>query len=200
MNPWDRREDEDEAQFAAFRVYRDQENRPRKILRAGSMANKDQLVEWSKTYQWKERSAAYDAMLDQAGIDAAKEQVIATSKEIAKKHAAMLATAANVCMRELEMLLASSEESRCPGLIKPAELARLMDLVIRYERLNVGLATDSTTTEVTHRPPSFAGWPQEDLTRFQNYTRRAEKDGLHEFSANELREYRGLIERAKRAA
>lgn len=127
--PWERQEDETPKQFEAFRTYRDLGDE-RSLKKVSDMLKKSvQLLgRWSSMNNWKERCAQWDNEQDRI----ARQEQLKDIKKMRKRHAdvasAMIATA----VKGLKQIQEHMED------IKPQDVARLVDVASKLERISRG--------------------------------------------------------------
>lgn len=129
--PWDKRKGETAPAFEAFVLYRDMGPK-RSLEKAASRVGKTKqmLGRWSSEHDWQDRTAAWDEYLDRrVQEDNAHEHL-----EMNRRHG------------QLARMLQGKVVERLQGIdvdaIKPADLARIVDVAVRIERLAAGAATD----------------------------------------------------------
>lgn len=164
---WDRRDDETHKSYHAFTLYlrlgpnrtldevRKALDRPDHYLR--------QVKEWSRTHDWVARAAAYDEWLEQALYERDRERAV----ELAERHGNIAQRALRLVEVELELYEQASEansqrlaaklEAEEPldaddlaalgPSLTPSELARLLDVAVKVERLAAGAYTEYVRTE-----------------------------------------------------
>jgi hypothetical protein len=96
-----------------------------------------QLQHWSSRWKWVERCQKYDDYLEyQDRLQQEKER-----REMHKRHAKMGMLAQTFAVRKLEKMASRIEqdEERVP----PGEVARILDIGVKVERLARGEPTDS---------------------------------------------------------
>jgi len=141
--PWERQPGEPDICFTQFRYYRDMPL-PRKILgvRDGSTADK---WEWSSKWSWVSRATAYDDHISTLAIKEREETVKQQARDIGAEHMKILHGLREVLERETGKWMArlrTSENSTEPTM-KPNELLKLADTVIKLERLVQGETTEN---------------------------------------------------------
>lgn len=63
MKKWERRADESEKAYAAFKMYLDMENRSLSKLAENLSKSRQSLQQWAAKFDWKNRAAAWDSEL-----------------------------------------------------------------------------------------------------------------------------------------
>lgn len=140
--PWDRQPYDSELSWRAFQTYRDRLPRSRAIVLDGRALNPIEVVAWMRDHFWIERCAEYDRHLDglrQSEIEAVHAQ---SARDIAAEHMELAGSARAIAARELAKLREASENSAYESL-KPRDLIRLLDLVVKVDRLVRGESTES---------------------------------------------------------
>ena len=137
--PWDRRPGEGSKAYHHFCMYRDMG--PMRSLR--QMASVPactsvvrQLNRWSSKCRWVERCQAYDDYLEhQRRLQQEKER-----REMNDRHAKIAILGQDVAVKGIEKLLTEVQSGQ--QTLGPSELARLMDVAVKVERLARGESTD----------------------------------------------------------
>jgi hypothetical protein len=104
-------------------------------------------MRWSSKWRWVERCEKYDDHFEyQRRLQQEKER-----RAMHERHAKIAILGQNIVVRELESLLAKAQngESR----ITPTDVARLMDVTVKVERLARGEPTDSHEVAGPDRGP-----------------------------------------------
>ena len=141
---WERQPCDDELSWPEFVKYRDAPS-PRRLIRPSSVSTRE-LHTWYQACNWGERVAAYDRHLDGI-VRAEREAYLAQSaKEVAAHHMAILQGSRELLDRETAKLLQLSKDSEGFGVIKPAELIKLTELVVKMDRLVRGDTTENAGT------------------------------------------------------
>ena len=128
-SPWERQPTETARQFGFFRVYRDLP-----VLRR-SLAKVAEQLGCSQTYvqrlssrnHWTERVGAFDAAQDRAEQKLREPQI----REMRKRHAELAAAALERAREGLESL--------DPHSMRAADIARLLEVAGRLERVSRGV-------------------------------------------------------------
>lgn len=147
MASWDRRADESEKDFLAFKAYRDQ-SPPRNIKRTAAALVDHTLadvISICNQFMWKDRVREYDAYLDQVmqaeRVEFLKQDVQRRTAE----HMSLLKDAREVLAIELRKLLHWAQESNV-GVMQPQQTSKMLDIVVKLERLVGGESTENTQT------------------------------------------------------
>lgn len=142
---WTRVETDTDESWDAYVKYRDSRH-PRKLYRVGAGAPA-KLLELFNRHNWQARVAEYDRHCDAIRI-AERDAIIAQDeRDVVAGQYHMLADAKDLVARELQKYLWTSQETEMHGLLKPSELAKLMDVTLRYDRLVRGESTDILKVE-----------------------------------------------------
>ena len=136
---WDRLPGESSKAYHHFCVYRDMAaNRSLRQMAGipGCTSVRRQLNRWSSRWRWVERCQQYDDYLEyQLRAQQEKER-----REMSKRHAKIAMLGQNILVKGMEELLAKVQSGQ--HSLAPAELARLMDVSVKVERLARGESTD----------------------------------------------------------
>lgn len=145
MNLWERQPSDTEESWEAFKSFRDAKP-PRKLFRPGVPTGK--TSEMYRDHNWKARVEAFDIYMDQKAVEERRQIVGMKAKEIAEEHMIILTRARKIVSRELDKLLEASNSDDMAGTIKPSELTKLLEAVIKFDRLVRGESTEKTDTGV----------------------------------------------------
>jgi hypothetical protein len=136
---WDRLSGESSKAYHHFCIYRDMgASRSLRQMAAipGCTSVRRQLNRWSSRWRWVERCQQYDDYLEyQIRAQQEKER-----REMSKRHAKIAMLGQNILVKGMEELLAKVQSGQ--HNLAPAELARLMDVSVKVERLARGESTD----------------------------------------------------------
>jgi hypothetical protein len=148
LHPWERQPYDTDESWPVFQAYRDQ-RAPRRgllVFSRGRAVDPVKVAGWSRTHFWMQRAAEFDRHLD--GIAVAEREAIIrqTSGEVTAEHRGILADLREVAMREANKLLAAVKDSAME-VVKPRELTKLVEQVIRLERLTLGETTSNVGVE-----------------------------------------------------
>lgn len=139
-DPWERQRGEGEEAWAKFLAFRDAPL-PRRIIRPGAGRTQD-LYRMANEWRWFERVEAYDNHLQrirQKEIDAFVKQ---NAKEVAAEHMAVLRDAREFAAIEISRMLERARRNAIDGALKPAEVFRLYELALKYDRVYRDQAND----------------------------------------------------------
>lgn len=176
--PWERLPCDTEDSWPAFVAYRDALP-PRKLLRPGSAGAKgitaptSQIATWYKEHSWRERVAAYDSHLDAIRREEREGLLAVSERDSCAAHMSMLADARELVSRELSYLVESARKTDMPGLLKPGDLNKMLDSVVRLERLLRGQATDRTENGPTL---DYSKLSLDELRTLEALQRKAARD------------------------
>lgn len=161
---WDRQKDEGSRAYEHFCIYRDfgPVRSFSKLVKDGRCTVKvQQLERWSHQWQWVERAEAYDDQFDlQRRARLEKERL-----EMMERHAKVAMLGQSLLLKGLESKIAKVQQEG--ETISAGDLARLMDVTVKVERLARGEATDiqksehSGSIEATYRSMSCTERRQE---------------------------------------
>lgn len=125
--------------YANFCLYRDagKERSLRQLAASGKTSSKlRQLQHWSSRWKWVRRCEKYDDFLEyQDRLQQEKER-----REMHERHAKIAVLGQNIVVREMESLLAKAQKD---GRMTASDVARLMDVTVKVERLARGEPSDS---------------------------------------------------------
>lgn len=145
MNSWERLPAEDENAWNAFRAYRDQRP-PRRTRNAGGVFSALDCAAWMTQHKWDARCKDYDRHMDRLVI-AEREAVLKQSaREVTADHLLLLRDLRELAENEVSKFLDVSRQGKGYPSVKPNEMIRLVDLVMRYDRLIRGQATSILET------------------------------------------------------
>lgn len=142
--PWERCVDEDESSWERFKAFRDSP-RPRKVVRPGAGRTQD-LYDLAGRWRWFERVAAYDRHMDRVHQAVVEGYIKQDAKEVAMEHMAILRDARELVSIEYDRLLRRAKDCAIDGVIRPTDLIRLTEVMIKYDRLVRGEATQNVQT------------------------------------------------------
>ena len=136
---WDRLLGESSKAYHHFCIYRDMgASRSLRQMAGipGCTSVRRQLNRWSSRWRWVERCQQYDDYLEyQLRAQQEKER-----REMSKRHAKIAMLGQSILVKGMEELLAKVQNGE--HNLAPAELARLMDVSVKVERLARGESTD----------------------------------------------------------
>lgn len=173
MYSWDRREDEDETSWVAFKCYRDQ-SAPRNLRRTAAALPDHtvlQVIDLANRYAWRERCREYDLFVDKALQEERLDFLKQDARERTACHLALLKDARETVSAELRKLLEWTERTPGINVLQPRDVFKLLDSVVKLERLVSG-----ETTENTHTSMDLSGLSVDDLRTLAPVL---EKVGVH---------------------
>lgn len=144
--PWERQYADTDASWEAFRKFRDTKTPRRLIMQRGTATA--QIYKWYKDLAWDSRVRAYDAHVERILLEERDQLLRQHASEIAAEHMAMLQTARDITQRELDKLLRKVGEDDEYSHLKPVEITKLMEAVIKYDRLIRGETTENTEHKI----------------------------------------------------
>lgn len=106
------------------------------------------LSKWYRDHDWPGRVTAFDKHFDSVSLEERERTLRMASRDLAIDHALMLADAGELVQRELRKLVNVSRETELHGLMKPAEVIKLLDTTIKLDRLVRGESTENIKEEV----------------------------------------------------
>jgi chromatin segregation and condensation protein Rec8/ScpA/Scc1 (kleisin family) len=140
QHEWDRQPGESSKAFRHLCLYRDagQGRSLRKLAADAKTTSKlRQLQHWSSRWKWVERCRKYDDHLEyQDRLRHEKER-----EQMHERHAKIAVLGQNIVVREMESLLAEAQNSG--SQMTPSDVARLLDVTVKVERLARGDPTES---------------------------------------------------------
>lgn len=145
---WDRLPCDNEESWQAFVSYRD--HVPPRRIRAVAYGTARQVQEWYQANGWKERVVAYDQHMDSIVREERETILRQKTQDVAAEHMAALALARQIVDTELARILSVTKGgengSHAPSaVLKPAEVIKLMEVVIKYDRLVRDQSTSNTS-------------------------------------------------------
>ena len=166
---WDRQPCDDDTQWAAFRAYLMLPvPRRTKALHGTTGVPYAQLAQWCTRNHWVLRAQMFDRLVHETWQEAVIEVVQERAQSYAEQHAETLSAASELLRRELDKYLRVSRETEAIGLLRPAELTKLLELVIKLERLHYGETTDNIETTF-----DLSALPLEDLKMYKRLNEKA---------------------------
>lgn len=132
-DPWDRRDNESDPAWEAFVAYRDLGLTRSNAQVAQRLGKSKTLIDrWSRNHSWVLRSAAWDRDQDKMW----QRELAAARRKAAKRNVDLAEAMKNVAAGSL-LKLAQSNEA-----LKPADVARLMEVATKIEALEYGTPTE----------------------------------------------------------
>jgi replicative superfamily II helicase len=158
IEPWDRQPYDTDESWPVFQAFR--ESYPRRSFVDtfdGMPISPVKVARWMKAHFWKERADCWDMHLDGLRQETQRKLLEQATKEITAEHMEITALGRKVARKELEKLLVQVEAGAY-NAIKPAELIRLMDNIVKLDRL-----IRNETTEKVESHVDLSGVPTGDL-------------------------------------
>lgn len=136
MELWERQKGESNPRWEGFQTYRDLPPGKRSLRAVAEILHKGEptLKRWSAEDKWGERCEAYDRYLD---AEAAKQKILGIA-EMNKRHI-------NAAEKILDKAIDGLKHIE-PDEMKPSDIAKLVDVASRLERLARGDATEVVET------------------------------------------------------
>lgn len=137
MKPWERQPNETPKQFAAFTFYRDMGiSRNYDAVAEEVGVSKSTVEEWASKFKWKDRVAAWEEHLDKIKTETISDEY----KKMVESHLRITSSLREKIEKRVRMLE--------PEELSPNDLARLLDLLVKVERLSIGEPTENKKSEV----------------------------------------------------
>ncbi|TAM68311.1 MAG: hypothetical protein EPN50_05040 [Chloroflexota bacterium] len=138
--PWEPQPGESSPAFAAFVMYRDL-GPGRSITKTAEALGRNRTLigDWSSRWRWQERIAAWDGELSRRTLDAEADE----RRAMVKLHARTARAVVNVVARRVLGDEARGIQAIDPNTLGPQDLARLLDVAVKVERLSRGAPTES---------------------------------------------------------
>lgn len=162
---WERRDDESERAFAAFRIYRDLNARERSLRAAAAVyydvdepshGNMTTIERWSSKYQWRKRVRAFEQDRDRQVL----ENDLAAIKAMREQH---ITEARGLQSLAIEGLKRIQNRMRIDPdyLISPGMVLQLMQQGAHMERLSRGEPTE-IRNEISDRQVVEVVWSDDE--------------------------------------
>ena len=166
---WEQMAGEPGKAFAAFKLYRDMipPRRARSIVGYSTAI----VSQWYNDWKWPERVDAYDAHMERIALAEREAMLRQKSREVSAEHLAALQTARHTAQIELDKLLATVKESD-GQILKPGELIKLLETVVRFDRLVRGESTDT----VEHKSEDLSRLSIDELRKLREIQQKLKKD------------------------
>ena len=148
MDPWERQSYDTEESWPIFLVYRDQTPPRRGLLVTikGRPVDPIKVSRWFREHYWEARCAEYDRHLDAIRIGEREALLRQSSAEVAAEHMGILAYGRDIIRREFEKLAATVHES-AGEVVRPRDLIRLAETVVKLDRLVRGESTEAVAVD-----------------------------------------------------
>ena len=143
---WERQDRDTDASWTAFKIYRDLGPAERTIRRVTEnpvvKARESTVRNWSNVNYWKDRVAEFDASIEaEMEITFADKRITAIDRRMA-----LADKMQDVAEAQLKRWLADIEIGRSPQLT-PMEVAKLIEVSIKIQRLEMGQSTENVAIE-----------------------------------------------------
>lgn len=132
---WSRMPYDTNESWVAFQSYRDQT--PPRRQRSTTQGTISQVACWAREHFWAARCEAYDRHMDLVVVAEREALLRQGVQDITAQHMVILADARALAQREFAEFM-----GRSPGGWRPAELVKLLETVIKYDRLVRGEHTE----------------------------------------------------------
>ncbi len=169
--PWERQPNEGEEAWLAFRAYRDMVPSERMIKHSAVKALPT-ISKWYRDHNWRERVEAYDRQFDKIAVEERERIYRRKAQEIAIDHMIMLSNARELVQRELAKINATSRETEMHGLVKVSELNKLMETVVKLDRL----VRDEPTEIVGSRDLDYSALSPDELDKLNELLDKATRN------------------------
>ncbi len=145
--PWERQTTETDDAWRAFKAFRDTvpPRRARSVIGFAHMT----VSQWYNQYRWPERCDAYDRHLERVTLDERDRLLKQKASEVSAEHMGMLQSARHLAQYELDKLRTQSAESEVP-LLRPGEVFKLSEMVVKLDRLIRGESTESVEHNIDY--------------------------------------------------
>lgn len=174
MHSWDRQPFDTDESFVWFQAFRDALP-PRQLgrLRTASPGKiippLQVLLDWYTTHFWRDRVADWDTHLDHIRQEEREEIVGQTAKEQAARDQSLIHEARELVSRELNKMLITSMSNDAETL-KPGELNKLLENVIKLGRLTRGETTENVGSQF-----DLSTMTVEDLRKLRELQEKSKK-------------------------
>jgi len=138
--PWHRQPGEPEAAYLKFKDFLDAP-RPRRLIRPG-VGHTQSICDLSNEWRWHERVEAYDTHWQRVRDREVESFIKQEAREIAAEHMAVLRDLRELVAIHVERKLKDARTIEISDA-KLSDLARLVDLVIKGDRLIRGESTEN---------------------------------------------------------
>lgn len=166
--PFGRQECDTDESFEAFVEYRDQ--LPPRQLRTWKYG--DQVREWYRDHNWRARVAEFDKWRDEIRLMHYGDALKQPASQIAAEHMGILADMRDMLRREVDKWQQQIRENAGAPYLKIADLVRLTDVVVKYDRLVRG-----ETTENNEPQYDYSKLSPEELLTLQRILLKTRADG-----------------------
>lgn len=139
--PWERQPCDTDDSWVAFCAYRDS-SPPRKLFARKGMQPMASLMAWFKGHNWDGRIKAFDKWTSKITLAEFENALKETSKERAAKHVGIINASLELLEREINKYLDTSRNSELPGLLKPSDITKMAEVMIKLDRVIKGESTE----------------------------------------------------------
>jgi hypothetical protein len=162
-NPWDRQPYDTDESWEVFQAFRDA--RPRRALIVflkGRRVDPIKVRDWMAAHYWAQRAALWDEHLDGVRQDTIRSLLEQRTEEISAEHMEITALGRSVVRREMEKLL-SDVEAGAHSTLRPGDLIRLTEAIVKLDRLMRGESTEKVDTHI-----DLSGASSEELAAMES--------------------------------
>lgn len=163
-NVWERRDDEREIDFAAFRAYRDGP-RPRSIDHAARVVRvgQERATDMAQRFDWAGRVLAFDRHLDRVMVAQRIELIQEQTIEWVSRHFEIIRSATDILSKEFDKLADAARDCEGPVVTRQRDLIDLMErAVVLDQRLRATLRGEDFWPKVAPQT-DFSRLSEEDL-------------------------------------
>lgn len=163
--PWERLADEPDDAFKQFTYYLHMAP-PRRVLGVlhGPTVSK---AGWAQTWSWYSRAKAWDDHLAKVAAEEAEETIKESVRAVTQHHMRILQGLREVLEREAGKWLEESRTASGQTLLKPREIMKLTDVVVKLDRL-----VREQSTENIDVPTDLSSLSLEDLRTMQDIQKK----------------------------
>jgi len=147
VNAWERQDGEPEAAYEAFKGYVYQLP-PRRLVHSSVKHGSAELSALYNDWRWSERALAYDRHVQKIRDEERDALLRQDEKERTASQIALLKGLEEVANRELAKLINDSKNTQVSGLVKVADLNKMVGQIILMRRLIHGESTENVDVNV----------------------------------------------------
>lgn len=166
--PWERQSVETDDAWRAFKAFRDA--RPPRRQRSVVGFSTNTICQWYNDFNWPGRCSAYDAHMEKIAQGERESILRQAASEVSAEHMAMIQTARHLAQLELDKLLDASNQCET-NLLRPGEVIKLSEAVVKLDRLVRGESTESVEHNVDLSRLSI-----DELRTMRELTKKAESN------------------------
>lgn len=144
---WERQDGEPEAAYEAFKGYVYQMP-PRRLVHSSVKHGTAELSTLYNDWRWQERALAYDRHVQKVRDDERDALIRQDEKERTAAQISLLKGLEDVANREIAKLINDSKNTQVSGLVKVADLNKMVGQIILMRRLIHGESTENVTMAV----------------------------------------------------